>query len=127
MSRDISTHGVIFPRLLWDFKEFDTPEDAGYQVVYQATSEKGREFVIAYPHPVCLLYHLCTAHTEICLFIAQVFSPSSPQITGEIFCFRGIVKDELITILNTDKCAQENVPLYLNRVTDADQKAKIQA
>ena len=40
-------------RMYWDLKEFSEPEGANYTIVYQAThADGGREFVIAYFHPV---------------------------------------------------------------------------
>ena len=40
-------------RLHWDMKELTAPEGAPYTIVYQADHpDGGREFVVAFPHPV---------------------------------------------------------------------------
>ncbi|XP_063683356.1 uncharacterized protein LOC134817918 [Bolinopsis microptera] len=83
----------------WDLKEFTEPEGANYTIVYQATqADGGREFVIAYFHPV----------------------------TGELFLLRGIVKDDKVTILNTDKFDQEHLKLYITfYIKDPELQVKI--
>ena len=36
------------------------------------------------------------------------------QKTGEVFCIRGLIKYDRVTILNTDKFNLEHMPYYLS-------------
>ena len=52
--------------------------------------------------------------------------PYNPQVTGELFLLRGIVKDDKVTILNTDKFDQEHVKLYITfYIKDPELQIKI--
>lgn len=90
---------IHFYRIHWDLKELTEPDDARYTIVYQAAHpDGGREFVLAFPHPT----------------------------TGELFILRGVVKDDKVTILNTDKYEEEHINLYISfYIKDPELAAKI--
>lgn len=49
-----------------------------------------------------------------------------PQLTGELFILRGIIKGDRITILNTDKYDQEHIKLYISfYIKDPELQIKI--
>jgi len=80
---DVDSHDI---RLAWDGKDLSAPNGGAlYKIVSQTDTEKGKEFVIAITHPV----------------------------TGQVYCLRGILKNDRVTFLNTDKFNLEHVMLYL--------------